>query len=529
MSELLVGIDVGTYSSKGVLCRPDGTLVAEARVDHGLSVPRPGYAEHDADEVWWGDVVALSRALMQRVSSSERVAGVAVSAIGPCLLPVDSEGRPLRHAILYGIDTRSTSQIADVNARYSREPLFELGGMRLTSQAVGPKILWLRENEPDVYERAARFLTASSYLVFRLTGEYVIDRHTASHFNPLIDIDSLDWDDRFANGIASLEQLPTLRWSDEVVGVVSERAAEETGLSAGTPVTAGAVDALAEAISVGVVRPGDLMLMYGSTAFLILVLARKWAHPDLWITAGAFDGQYALAAGMATTGAATTWFRDCFARDLIQAERDGGKNAYAALAEEAAESPVGARGLVALPYLSGERTPIHDPDARGIFAGLSLAHVRGDVYRALLEGIAFGIGQNLDAMRESGAPISRVVAVGGGATNRLWLQIVSDVTGLAQLLPERTTGAAYGDAFLAGLATGLVSGLEALDREWVTILDEVRPDKSSTEQYQQAQVLFRELYTRTRPTVHALGRLSANGEPRRVAEVPNKGGITHVA
>jgi xylulokinase len=529
MDELLIGIDVGTYSSKGVLCRPDGTLVAEARVDHGLSIPRPGYAEHDADEVWWADVVALSRRLMQRVSSGERVAGVAVSAIGPCLLPVDREGRPLRPAILYGVDTRASDQIERLNAEYGRERLLELGGMRLTSQAVGPKILWLRENEPEVYRQSARFLTASSYLVFRLTGEYVIDRHTASHFNPLIDIDSLEWDGRFASGIALLEQLPGLRWSNEVVGPISAAAGAETGLPPGTPVTAGAVDALAEAVSVGAVRPGDLMLMYGSTAFLILVLDRRASHPDLWITAGALEGQYALAAGMATTGTATTWFRDQFAQDLIEAEGVGGQDAYEALAEEAARSPVGAAGLLALPYFSGERTPIHDPDARGVFAGLSLAHTRGDLYRALLEGIAFGIGHNLGAMGESGAPISRLVAVGGGAANRLWLQIVSDVTGFTQLLPERTIGAAYGDAFLAALATGTVRGLDSLEREWVTIADEVHPDESSAERYRQIQVLFHELYTRTRSTVHALGGLSAEAEAGRVADVPGKGGVSHVS
>jgi xylulokinase len=528
MAELLIGIDVGTYSSKGVLCRPDGTLVAEARADHELSVPRPGYAEHDADAVWWADVVTLSRALMQRVSSGDRVAGIAVSAIGPCLLPVDRDGSPLRPGILYGVDTRASAQIEELNARHSRERLFELGGMRLTSQAIGPKILWLREHEPEVYRQSARFLTASSYLVFRLTGEYVIDRHTASHFNPLIDIEALEWDGRFGSGIAAPEQLPALRWSDEVVGEVSARAAEETGLPAGTPVTAGAVDALAEAISVGVVHPGDLMLMYGSTAFLILVLDARTAHPDLWLTAGALEGQYALAAGMATTGAATTWFRDRFARELLEAERAGRRDAYEALAEEAAQSPAGARGLLALPYFSGERTPIHDPAARGIFAGLSLAHTRGDVYRALLEGVAFGIGQNLEAMRDSGAPISRVVAVGGGAANRLWLQIVSDVTAFTQLLPERTIGAAYGDAFLAGLATGAVKGLDALDRDWVRIAAEVDPDERSAEQYRRLQVLFHELYTRTRTTVHALGGLSADAEAAPVAEVPGKGGVSHV-
>lgn len=529
MGDLLLGIDIGTYSSKGVLARPDGAVVAEERVEHGLAVPRAGYAEHDADGVWWSDFAALARALMQRVSSGDGVAGVAASAIGPCLLPIDEQGRPLRPGILYGVDTRATEQIAALEASYGREALLALGGMRLTSQAVGPKILWLKENEPDIYERSAAFLTASSYLVLRLTGELVIDRHTASHFNPLIDIGTLAWDGRFADGIAEPEQLPELRWSDEIAGVVTREAEAETDIPAGTPVTAGAVDALAEAVSVGVSRPGDLMIMYGSTAFLILLVEGRASHADLWTTAGAFPGQYALAAGMATTGAATTWFRDQLGRDLVEGERAGGIDAYEALAAEAEESPIGARGLMALPYLSGERTPLHDPAARGVLAGLSLAHTRGDLYRALLEGVAFGIRHNVDTMRESGARILRAVAVGGGAASRLWLQTVSDVVGITQLLPERTTGAAYGDAFLAGLATSTIEDPLALESEWVRVAAEIEPDPDAVASYEELRPLFHRLYEETRETVHALGRLSLGDHDRAAERRPSKGGIEHVA
>jgi xylulokinase len=502
VGELLLGIDIGTYSSKGALCRPNGEVVADARVDHGMSVPQPGYAEHDADLVWWADFTALARLLCGKVPPGDRIAGVAASAIGPCLLPVDDQGRPLRPGILYGVDVRATTQIAGLEARYGREALFSLGGMRLTSQAIGPKILWLREHEPETYQRAARFHTASSYVVFRLTGEHVIDRHTASHFNPLIDLDRLAWDDRFADGIVSADQLPALRWSDEIAGHVTPAAAAATGIPIDTPVTAGAVDALAEAVSVGVVRPGDLMLMYGSTAFLILVTEAPRTHPDLWATAGAFPGQHALAAGMATTGSATTWFRDQLGRDLAADAGDG----YGRLADEAATSPVGANGLLFLPYLSGERTPLHDPDARGVIAGLSLAHSRGDLYRALLEGTAFGIRHILETMRASGAAIERVVAVGGGATSRLWLEIVSNVAGISQLVPAQTVGASYGDAFLAGVATGVVDDVSALDRDWVRMTGRIDPTPATASAYDEFYALFGELYRGSAATVHALAR-----------------------
>jgi sugar (pentulose or hexulose) kinase len=277
MAKLLLGIDIGTYSSKGVLCRPDGTILAEARAEHEMSIPKPGYAEHDADGVWWADFTLIAQTLTSKVPSGDRIAAVAVSAIGACLLPVDSKGTPLRPGILYGVDTRASDQIQQLEDRYGREALVALGGMRLTTQAVGPKILWLRQHEPEIYRAARQFLTSTSYVIFKLTGEYVIDHHTASEFNPLINIHTNEWDDQFAGEITELERLPRLGWSNEIAGQVTTDAARQTGIPQGTPVTFGAVDALSEAISVGVANPGELMIMYGSTAFFILVIEKPVA------------------------------------------------------------------------------------------------------------------------------------------------------------------------------------------------------------------------------------------------------------
>jgi xylulokinase len=514
MADVLLGIDVGSNSTKATLCRPDGTVVAEAVAQHAVDVPRPGWAEMDADRVWWADLVGLSHDVLAAVRAGDRLAGVAVSAMGPCVLPVDERGRPLRQAILYGIDTRAAPQIRELEERHGRDALFALGANRLTSQSVGPKILWLREEEPDVYLRARWFLTASSYLVLRLTGEAVVDRHAASHFNPLVDIRQMAWSDRFADGIVELDRLPPIRASHELVGEVGVDAAREAGIPAGTPVTAGSIDTMAEAISVGVTMPGDLMLMYGSTAFLLLVLGdAPRPHPDLWTTAGCFRGQYGISGGLATAGALTTWFRDAFAKDLVAAEADhaaGSENPYLALADEAATSTLGAHGLVALPYFSGERTPLHDPDARGVIAGLSLAHTRADVYRAVLEASAYGIRHNLDVMRSTGAPIRRVAAVGGGAHNPLWLKIVSDVAFVEQSIPERTTGASFGDAFLAGRATGVIPSDEDLRQSWVRISSTIEPDPAASRAYEPYYRAFRDLYPATSPVVHDLARLQAD-------------------
>ena len=504
MSQLLLGIDIGTYSSKGVLCRPDGTIIAEARADHDMSIPKPGYAEHDADDVWWSDFKQIAKELTGKAPQGDQIIGVGVSAIGACVLPVDEGGIPLRPGILYGVDTRAVNQIEELENKFTREALVEFGGTRLTTQAVGPKILWIKQNEPEIYKKTAKFITSTSYVIFKLTGNYVIDAHTATEFNPFINIKTVSWDDRFTGGIASLDQLPKIGWSDEVAGRVTAEATAETGIPEGTPVNFGAVDALSEAVSVGVVDTGELMIMYGSTAFFIFLIEKPVPTYELWLEAGAFKGQYEYSAGLSTSGSATTWFRDQFGKDLLQSESAGGKNAYAALAEEAASSPVGANGLIMLPYMSGERTPIFDPKARGVVAGLSLSHTRGDVYRAVLEGTAFSIRMNLEAMQKAGAQIKHGVAVGGGASNELWLQMVSDVSGIPQLLPEKTIGASYGNAFLAGLAVGAIKNLDVLKNDWVRIIQEIHPNAENKKVYERIYPLFKDLYQGSKSVVHQL-------------------------
>jgi len=503
MGKLLLGIDIGTYSSKGVLCRPDGTILAEARAEHEMSIPKPGYAEHDADGVWWSDFTVIAKELTTKVPQGDQIVAVGLSAIGACVLPVDEHGTPLRPGILYGVDTRAINQIDALEKKYTREALVEFSGTRLTTQAIGPKIMWIKENEPEIYKKTAKFITSTSYIIYKLTGNFSIDAHTATEFNPLLDIQKMVWDDRFAGEICAIEQLPKIGWSNEIAGTVTAEAAALTGIPEGTPVNFGAVDALSEGVSVGVVDVGELMIMYGSTAFFIFFIEKPVPTYELWLEAGIFEGQYEYSAGLSTSGSATTWFRDQFAKDLVAAQSAGGENAYAVLAQEARSSPVGANGLIMLPYMSGERTPIFDPKARGIFAGLSLSHTRGDMYRAVLEGTAFAIRMNLEAMQKAGAKIKHGVAVGGGASNDLWLQMVSDVSGIPQLLPEKTIGASYGDAYLAGLTVGAVSK-DALKKEWVSIKRHIEPDMEKKKVYDQLYPLFKDLYQKSKPVIHKL-------------------------
>lgn len=487
MSKLLLGIDIGTSSSKGVLVGPEGEILARSERVHELSLPRPSWAEHDAETIWWADFQALCAQLLPQATSS--LAAICVSGIGPCLLAADEHGNPLRPAILYGIDTRATREIEEQTAHYGVEQILQRCGSPLTSQAIGPKLAWLRRNEPEVWKQTRSFLMASSFLVQRLTGEYVLDHHSASQCDPLYDLKEQRWIEEWAEEIAPGLPLPRLLWPAEVAGVVTAAAAAATGLPAGTPVVAGTIDAWSEALSAGVREPGDLMLMYGTTMFMVNVQREALAQPTLWSTAGILPGTYTLAAGMATSRALTSWFR-----------RIVGDLPYETLLQEAAEVAPGSDGLVILPYFAGERTPLFDPSARGVICGLTLRHGRGHLYRALLEATAYGVRHILETMHEAGGERKRLVAVGGGTKGGLWTQIVADVTGLTQELPRETIGACYGDAMLAAMASQIITP----STRWNPIASIVEPQPDTTARYNTLYEIYRQLYPATRSQAHQL-------------------------
>ena len=491
-----LGIDIGTYETKGVLVDTNGTVHAQAARAHQMLVPQPGWAEHRPEEDWWGDFVHVCQTLLHDsgIDPSE-IKAVACSAIGPCMLPVDADGAPLMNGVLYGVDGRAEAEVRELTDRIGEDTIIARCGNALTSQSVGPKIHWLKRHRPEIYAQTAHILTSTSFLVMRLTGEVVIDHYTAANFSPLYDVATQTWVDDLADDIVPLDKLPRLMWSNDIAGHITRAAAEATGLAPGTPVTAGTIDAAAEALSVGVDQPGDMMMMYGSTIFIILRAQSRVSDPRIWYAPWLFEGEHASMAGLATSGTLTHWFRDQIARDLDP------DTAFPDLATEAASSPAGANGLLMLPYFSGERTPIHDIHAKGALFGLNLTHTRGDMYRALIEGIAHGTRHVTDTFAELGQSPTRLLAVGGGTKNALWLQATSDITGIDQIVCDKTVGASYGDAFLAALAIGAVQRADIA--AWNPIANDIkaRPNKV----YDDAHALFLRLYQQTKDIARALG------------------------
>ena len=490
-----LGVDIGTASSKAVVTDERGDLLACVARPHATSSPQPGWFEHDADSVWWGDTVALIAEVGCTVSLSD-VQSVAVSGIGPAVVLTDGSGSPLRPGILYGIDTRAGAEITALTKRFGDDALLAVTGNRLTTQAVGPKLAWVAGHEPQLWVRARRWYSSSSYIVGRLTGEYVADHYTASASDPLYDLEAGRWwPPGWAACAPSLEQ-PRLAWPDEIVGEITTTAAAQTGLRAGTPVLAGTIDALAESYSAGCTEFGDTMVMYGSTMFFIELVACPQRSPGLWAVGGRRPGMFGIAAGMATSGLVTTWLAELVGSDAGE------------LIREAATVPAGSHGLVMLPYLSGERTPLFDAEARGCWIGLTLQHHRADLARAALEGVAFGVRHNIETMADAGSAPRRLVAVGGGTRGALWTHIVSDVTGLIQDLPTVTIGASYGDARMAADALGVDTAA------WNPVADRIEPVGGVVaETYDALYGVYRRAYCALHEDMHLLARRSGDVAP----------------
>jgi xylulokinase len=487
---MFLGIDIGTGSSKAVIADERGELIASASRPHTTASPYPGWFEHDAEATWWDDLVSLTRELLAQVPA-EGIDAMCVSGIGPAVLVADTGGRPLRPAILYGIDTRAEAEIEQLTETLGEQAVLTRTGNILTTQAVGPKLLWVARHEPDVWERTRRWYSASNWLVGRLTGEYIIDHYTASASDPLYDLARRDWWGQGCERAAPGLELQRLVWPGEVVGEVQPDAAGHTGLAIGTPVVAGTIDAMAEAYSVGVRDVGDTMVMYGSTLFFIQAVANPASHPGLWAASGRTPETFSIAAGMATSGLITTWLTNLSGGELGR------------LAQEAAAVPCGSDGLVLLPYFAGERTPVFDARARGAWVGLTLHHTRAHLYRSVLEGVAMGARHNFEAMTEASATPRRLVAVGGGTRGNLWTRITSDVTGMPQDIPTTTIGAAYGDARMAADACAIDTG------DWNPVGERIEPDPSTAAVYDELYGIYRRTYESLRDDMHRLSGLAS--------------------
>ncbi len=498
-----MGIDIGTYESKGVLIDEHCTIMAAHSVKHGLENPRTNYFEHDAEGVWWSDFCAISKELIQQAGiENSEIACVGSSALGADCLPVDENCRPLRRAILYGVDSRAEAEMAWMTEYYGAEKIQQFWGRPLCSSDVAPKILWIKNNEPEIYARTYKFLTATSYITAKLTGEYVIDKFLINTFAPAYRKDGAI-DAQECAPFCRPDQLAACRGTTDVVGTVTARAAAETGLAEGTPVLTGTDDAGAEAISTGIFQPGDMMVMIGSTCYMIYCADHLVVDERIWHDEFIIPGTYSVSAGTNTAGTMTRWYRDQIFLDALTQQEQTGRNAYETMLDGLETIAAGSDGLITLPYFAGERTPLNDPQARGVIFGLTLNHTRQHLYKSALEGVGYSIAQHFYILQEQQLPLNKIMAVGGGAKNPIWLQIIADISGQPIHTASVTMGAAFGDALMAALGTGYFNSFA----DFSTVIQPgqtYQPNSENHARYQPYRKIFEQLYRVSADLMHQL-------------------------
>jgi xylulokinase len=465
----LVGLDVGTTGVKAVAVSPEGEVLARIEEAYPLSTPQPGWAEQDPED-WWR---AAESALAELAAPD--VTGLGLTGQMHGLVVLDERERVLHPAILWN-DQRTAAECAEIEKRLGLRRLVELTGNRALPGFTAPKLLWLRRHEPEVYGRIAQVLLPKDFVRLRLTGERMVDVTDASG-TLLFDVARRRWSDEV---LAALEipheWLPPVLESPAVAGHTSD----------GVPVAAGAGDQAAGALGVGVDRPGPLSVVLGTSGVVFAALPAFAANPEGRLHSFCHavpDGWHAMGVMLAAAGS-LQWLRDVVAPG----------DSFETLTAEAEPWPPGAEGLVFLPYLAGERTPHADPDARGAFAGLSLRHDRGALVRAVLEGVAFGLRDALELLKELGVEPQIGRASGGGARSDLWLRIVASVLGVPLERTAVEEGAAYGAALLGGAAAGVFADVHEAVAACVRVRDRIEPEPAWGDAYARAYQRFRALY-----------------------------------
>lgn len=497
-----IGIDIGTYSSKGVIINGKGEIVSLCETAHGIENPKENYFEHDAEKVWWSDFCKLSRELIKKSKiDTNKIAGVGASTLGADCLPVDENCRPLRKAILYGIDARCQVEIDDITKMYGKEKVEELFGRPICSGDVIGKILWIKNNEPEIYKNTYKFLTGSSYITAKLTGNYVIDSFLGiASFRPLYYENGCINNDLCIDFCAS-KQLAQGKNATEIAGYVTSQAEIESSIPEGIPVITGTGDSAAEAISVGVLNPGDMMIQLGSSVFIYLCTEALFKDSRVRGNNFIIPNTYSVAAGTNNCGTLLKWYKEEIF-DIFTEQKEG-KNAFEFLMKDIDKIPPGSDGLITLPYFAGERTPINDPKAKGVIFGLSLSHTRQHLYRSALESIGYSIAQHINIFKENNLPLNRIMVTGGGSKNIQWIQIIADIINEPLYLMQETIGASYGDALMAAIGVGHFKSFEEL-KEIIKIEKIFYPNIENHKKYKNYIEMYNDLYFITKNLMHKM-------------------------
>ncbi|WP_310222471.1 xylulokinase [Paenibacillus qinlingensis] len=503
-----MGLDLGTSAIKCILVDEAGTVIGSHSVEYPLYQPHPGWAEQQPEDWWQATIAGIQGLLATTGVEASSVAGVGFSGQMHGSVFLDEAQQVIRPALLW-CDQRTAEQCAYIKATVGEAELGRLTGNQALTGFTAPKLLWLRQHEPEHYARVRHLLLPKDYVRLRLTGAFGMDMADASG-TLLLDVAHRSWSQTVAERLEiPLEWLPPLYESGDIAGHLLPEAAALTGLAPGTPIVVGGGDQACGAVGVGVVRQGIASVALGTSGVVFV-------HDDTYQADEAYrlhsfchgvPGKWHRMGVMLAAGGSFQWWRNHFASEELQRAQQEGKDVYEILTADAATAPLGSEGLLFLPYLSGERTPHPDPKARGAFIGLNLRHQKSHMTRAVLEGITFGLRDSMELIRESGIEVTELRVNGGGARSPFWRQMIADIFGIAVVTVNSTDGPAYGAAIMA--ASGVLQvEIPKLCEDWIQVTDRVEPNLVNQQKYEAYYQVYRSLYPTLQSTFHQLTDLA---------------------
>ncbi|MGY5871295.1 MAG: xylulokinase [Candidatus Thorarchaeota archaeon] len=495
MTELVLAIDAGTTGVRSMFFDTSGNVVARAYAEYASFYPHPSWVEQRAESWWEQSCETIKHCTKEGKISPEQVVAISVTNQRETVVPIDENGAPLRTAIVWQ-DRRTVKQCDWIEQTIPQVQVYTISGLTVDPYFTAPKILWIRENERDIYDRTHKFLLVHDYMIYRLSGELITDYSNASR-TLLFDIRTATWSDSLLNGFEiAREKLPRLVESGTPIGALTRTAANETGLKEGTPVVAGGGDQQCAALGVGVVREGMIKSTTGTGTFLLAHSNTVKLDPGMRVLCSrhVVPNSFVVEASMFTTGSALKWYRDNLGSEEISLADEQGVDPYDIITEAAEKSPPGAEGVIHIPHFVGAGAPNWNPHARGIFAGLALGHSRHHLIRAILEGVSYEIRTNVEVMRELGLPSQQVRVTGGASRSNTWMQIQADILRTPVIRTEMEEATAVGAAILAFKGVDVYKSVVDAAEEMVKPLKPLEPRSETLDVYQKGYSTFKSLY-----------------------------------
>lgn len=492
MTDLILAIDQGTSGLKLTIFDVDGQVIADKTKTYATTYPAEGYVEQDCDEWWQVSVEGIKEMLDEKNINSEAIKGIGVDGISWACIPIDKEGNVLYPTMIW-LDRRATAEAQWMKDVAGEEALIALSGNPVDACYITPKMLWLKNNKPEVFAKTDKFLQSNAFIVYRLTGKISQDYSQGYGFH-FFDMTNGTYNAEMAEKLdLSLDLVAPLMHSHEVVGGVTAEVAALTGLKEGTPVVAGGLDAACCTLGAGVIQVGQTQEQGGQAGGMSICLNGPKIHPKLILGYHVVPNMWLLQGGTTGGGGTLNWFN----RELGHAEQEvafqEGSNPFKVMSDEATEIPAGSEGIVFLPYMKGERSPLWSADAKGVYYGLSFDKTRAHMIRSTMEGVAYSLKHNLDTALEVGADVDVLSSVGGSANSDVWTQLKSDITGKRIEVPYSDHATTLGAALLAGVGVGLYNDFEEAVSKTVKIIRMYEPESENVMVYESGYQTYRKL------------------------------------